>query len=225
MLALEKCRTSLSEYFRKPLFYRDFIKMPSNQDVLVQMAKGLDYIHSQNLIYRDVKPENVLISETNPAVIKWADFGISRAVIAGKNYYEQSKFTGTERWLPNEIINTSESNRLFNFYIVFGSQKCDIFALGCIFFFFLLSGVHPFGDDANVQDNIKNDNPVNIDRKKLFLSIFFPSSFHYLLFFHLGLSSEHFAFTAIKRMITKNILIRPKLSDVINCLEKGTHLD
>lgn len=199
--------------------------MPSDQDVLVQMAKGLDYIHSQNLIYRDVKPENVLISETNPAVMKWADFGISRAVITGTNYFDPSKFTGTERWLPNEIIDTSESNRLFNFSIVFGSQKCDIFALGCIFFFFLLSGVHPFGDDANVQDNIKNDNPVNIDRKKLFLSIFFPSSFHYLLFFHLGLSSEHFAFTAIKRMITKNILIRPKLSDVINSLEKGTHLD
>jgi hypothetical protein len=26
-------------------------------------------------------------------------------------------------------------------------------------------------------------------------------------------------------MISKNILMRPKLSDVINCLEKGTHLD
>lgn len=174
VLALEKCRTSLAEYFGTPLFHRDFIKMPSDKDVLLQMAKGLEYIHSQNLIYRDVKPENVLISESNPAVMKWADFGISRAVVTGTSYFDPSKFTGSERWLANEIIDSSEANKLFNFNLIFGSIKCDTFALGCIFAFFLLDGIHPFGDDYNIQENIKKDNPVNLDGKDIVY--LFPSS-------------------------------------------------
>ena len=183
-LALEKCRTSLADYIGRPLFHRDFIKMPSDKDVLLQMARGLDYIHSQNLIYRDVKPEKVLISENS--VMKWSsDFGISRAVAAGQPYFDQSKFTGSERWLANEIIDTSQANRLFNFTLMSGSIKCDTFALGCIFFFYLSSGIHPFGDDYNIQENIRIDNPVNVDRKNDIL-IHFPVSFMWnLKIFHL----------------------------------------
>ena len=224
-LALEKCRMSLADYIGRPLFHRDFIKMPSDKDVLLQMARGLDYIHSQNLIYRDVKPEKVLISENS--VMKWSsDFGISRAVAAGQPYIDQSKFTGSERWLPNEIIDTSQANRLFNLTLMSGSIECDTFALGCIFFFYLLSGIHPFGDDYNIQENIRIDNPVNVDRKNDTI-IHFPVSFmwNFKNFSFTELSSEHFAFHAIKRMITKDVLMRPKLSDVIVCLEKETPLE
>ena len=141
-------------------------------------------IHSQNLIYRDVKPEKILISENS--VMKWSsDFGISRAVAAGQPYFDQSKFTGSERWLANEIIDTSQANRLFNFTLMSGSIKCDTFALGCIFFFYLSSGIHPFGDDYNIQENIRIDNPVNVDRKNDIL-IHFPVSFMWnLKIFHL----------------------------------------
>ena len=159
-MALEKCLTSLDNYCRKPNVCR-IIPMPSHQEVLLQMAQGLEYIHSKGLIHRDVKPHNILISGDNPAVIKWADFGMSRAVITGSKTFSWSKLQGTDRWLAPELIAASREEK------VQGSQKCDIFALGCCFFFFLVPGIHPFGDrsDNSTQNNIMNKNPVNFDRK------------------------------------------------------------
>jgi serine/threonine protein kinase len=135
--------------------------MPMDREVLLQMAQGLEYIHSQGLIHRDVKPENILISCDNPAVIKWADFGMSRAVVTGSKTFSWSKFQGTDRWLAPELITAPQEKKIK------GSQKCDIFALGCVFFFFLVPGVHPFGDGDNhsTQTNIKDDYPVNFHGK------------------------------------------------------------
>jgi serine/threonine protein kinase len=43
--------------------------------ILSQIFRGLAYIHSRNIIHRDVKPENVLVFHRNPIRIKLADFG------------------------------------------------------------------------------------------------------------------------------------------------------
>ncbi len=160
VLALEKCLTSLDNYCRKPNFCR-IIPMPTDREVLLQMAQGLEYIHSKGLIHRDVKPHNILISSDNPAVIKWADFGMTRAVITGSRTFSWSKLQGTDRWLAPELIEASREDK------VKGSQKCDIFALGCCFFFFLVPGIHPFGDgdEYSTKKNIKEQKQINFDRK------------------------------------------------------------
>ena len=132
------------------------------------MAEGLHYIHSQvvngsqSLIHRDVKPGNILISCDNPAVIKWADFGLSRAVVTGSKSFTWSKLKGTERWLAPELIQQDVKTK------VRGSQSCDVFALGCVFFFYLTKGIHPFGDGDKmvVQNNINGANYVNRNSKK-----------------------------------------------------------
>jgi serine/threonine protein kinase len=51
-------------------------KMPSEIEALWQMADGLAYIHSKNIVHRDIKPDNVLISSS--FVIKISDFGVSK---------------------------------------------------------------------------------------------------------------------------------------------------
>jgi serine/threonine protein kinase len=155
-IAIEKCLTSLDKYCRQPLLYQGVIPMPTDQQVLIQMAEGLHYIHSQivngsqPLIHRDVKPENILISCDNPSAIKWADFGLSRAVVTGSRSFTWSQLKGTERWLAPELIQSDVKTK------VRGSQSCDVFALGCVFFFFLKQGMHPFGDGDKyiVQCNI-----------------------------------------------------------------------
>jgi serine/threonine protein kinase len=160
-LALERCLTSLHDYCCVPQLYHEIVPMSSDQEVLLQMAQGLHYIHLQKLIHRDVKPRNILISYDNPAVIKWADFGMSRAVVTGSKTFSWSKLQGTDRWLAPELITATQEKKIK------GSQKCDIFSLGCVFFFFLIPGVHPFGggDDHSTKNNIKDNNRVNFHRK------------------------------------------------------------
>jgi serine/threonine protein kinase len=158
--------------------------MPTDQQVLHQMAKGLHYIHSQivndlpnlrsqPLIHRDVKPKNILISCDNPSVIKWVDFGLSRNVVNGSRSFTWSQLKETDRWLAPELIQSDVKTK------VRGSQRCDVFALGCVFFFFLTQGMHPFGDGDKyiVQYNIKDMKPVNLNRKQ-FLKLLFTFLFN-----------------------------------------------
>ncbi len=46
-----------------------------------------------------------------------------------------------------------------------GFVQSDIFVTGCVFFYFIKRGIHPFGDKYSIENNILNDNPVNLDRK------------------------------------------------------------
>jgi pheromone a factor receptor len=49
--------------------------------VVLQIAKGLEYLHGQGIVHRDLKPENVLMAAPMPASrIVLADFGSSRYI-------------------------------------------------------------------------------------------------------------------------------------------------
>ncbi len=63
----------------------------TQRKILLQMVKGHRYIYSQKFIYLDVKPGNVLISRNNSAVIKLADFGVSRVVANGSKYFTRNR--------------------------------------------------------------------------------------------------------------------------------------
>ncbi|EFX68475.1 hypothetical protein DAPPUDRAFT_260025 [Daphnia pulex] len=62
IIALELCDASLDRLFLledDPKKYRG--PMPPETEVLLQLAKGLEYIHQMGLVHRDIKPQNVLI--------------------------------------------------------------------------------------------------------------------------------------------------------------------
>ena len=42
---------------------------------IIGMCQGLDYIHVNNVLHRDIKPDNILVSEKG--VVRWCDFGVS----------------------------------------------------------------------------------------------------------------------------------------------------
>ena len=135
--------------------------MPTDKEVLLQMARGLKYIHLQNLIHRDVKPGNILISGDNPAVIKWTDFGVSKKV-KNKNGEAWTFCHGTQGWrAPEVLLNDHES--------LIAGEKSDIFPLGCVFFFFLTPAIHPFGSNFQEREsNIKSQNePISITERTI----------------------------------------------------------
>ncbi len=165
---MEKCLTSLDSFCRQPQLFHGVILMPSDKEVLLQIAEGLQYIHSRNLIHRDVKPENILISGDKPAVIKWTDFGLSKRV-ANKDGTIWSSKKGTKGWMAPEVDKKEMAPDVLPEKVRAG-EKSDIFCLGCVFFFFLTPTIHPFGNNSNerknnirskIQPNLTIPNPAN----------------------------------------------------------------
>lgn len=141
--------------------------IPSVKVGLYQMACGLDYIHSHQLIHRNIKPSNVLISGTNPVLLKWSDFGLSKATDDPGSYTPNAPM-GTYDWMAPEILRevmrtdkSSESNPA-----AIATTFSDIFSAGCVFFFFLKSPLHPFGHEAQIRVNILEGNPLNLESMK-----------------------------------------------------------
>ena len=98
-------------------------------DVVIQACRGLDYAHRNGVVHRDVKPGNLLVSDSD--VVKLADFGIARAT-------DQSSITqvgsvlGTAAYLAPEQARGEEAG-----------PRADLYSLGVVTYQ-LLSGRLPY---------------------------------------------------------------------------------
>jgi serine/threonine protein kinase len=170
MFVLELCDASLDRLFLKkddPKKYRG--PMPQKTEVLLQLAKGLEYIHHMGLVHRDIKPQNVLIrldTTTQQVVMKWADFGYSKQVNE-RGTFTMSGVRGTFNWLAPELLEILDDQSPAETEIQKrGTVKSDVFAEGLVFGYFLSEGVHPFGSSSHqILVNVRKKEPVNLPRK------------------------------------------------------------
>ena len=131
---------------------------------MLQMAQGLQYIHWNGFVHRDIKPANVLISSTEPVHLKLGDFGLSKPTDSKGNYSLRSGIKGTEDWMAPELLEFFSKDKQIGLVLSlqYASNASDIFALGCVFFYFLVF-CHPFGYGNFISENIRYNRPVNWD--------------------------------------------------------------
>ena len=105
---------------------------------LWKVAKGLQVMHKNNVIHRDIKSENILC--TKQGDIKIADLGLS--VFLHEQQMYRKSLRGTPNWFSPEIANG-----------IFYSREVDVWAFGC-FAYELATGEPPFSDHARDQTSL-----------------------------------------------------------------------
>ena len=99
-------------------------------DILQQVAAALDYAHQNNIVHRDIKPQNLMFHQGN--LVKITDFGIATIALAAKSTGTTAGL-GTPQYMSPERIQMSP--------VVDG--RSDQFSLAVIAYQ-LLTGVSPF---------------------------------------------------------------------------------
>lgn len=91
---------------------------------LYQLLRGVHYIHKKKILHRDLKPQNLLISEEN--ILKIADFGLARSFsVSSKNYTHE---VITLWYRPPDVLIGCKNYDI----------NIDMWSIGCIFVEMLL---------------------------------------------------------------------------------------
>ncbi|XP_017389893.1 serine/threonine-protein kinase/endoribonuclease IRE2 isoform X3 [Cebus imitator] len=146
-IALELCRASLQEYVENPDLDRGGLEP---EVVLQQLMSGLAHLHSLHIVHRDLKPGNILITGPDSqglGRVVLSDFGLCKKLPAGRRSFSlHSGIPGTEGWMAPELLQLLPPDS--------PTSAVDIFSAGCVFYYVLSGGSHPFGESLYRQANI-----------------------------------------------------------------------
>uniref|UniRef100_A0AAQ4PXW2 non-specific serine/threonine protein kinase n=1 Tax=Gasterosteus aculeatus aculeatus TaxID=481459 RepID=A0AAQ4PXW2_GASAC len=142
-IAIELCAATLQQYVEDPSCFPELNPIT----LLGQTMCGLSHLHSLNIVHRDLKPRNILLSGPGAlgrvrALI--SDFGLCKKIPDGRSSFSlRSGIPGTDGvYFVLRCFSSSQT------------AAVDVFSAGCVFYFVVSRGQHPFGDPLRRQVNI-----------------------------------------------------------------------
>ena len=111
---------------------------------LMCLTSGIEYIHSQNIVHRDIKPGNIVIipsSSSHPSSLKICDLGISSKL--DSNQLTMQTIKGTIAYSAPEFFTGTYT------------YKIDIWSLGCVFYQ-ICTLHHPFEQNILIPKLLVN---------------------------------------------------------------------
>ncbi|XP_077575176.1 serine/threonine-protein kinase/endoribonuclease IRE1 isoform X2 [Stigmatopora nigra] len=187
-IAIELCAATVQQYVEDPSNFPDL-----NPIILLEQTMcGLLHLHSLNIVHRDLKPRNILLSFPGTlgkvrALI--SDFGLCKKIQDGRNSLSfRSGALGTEGWIAPELVLSISGKKL--------TTAVDIFSAGCVFYYVLSRGKHPFGDNLMRQVKIL-------------------SGEYHLSYFMQNLNEDIVAENLIAQMISAEAACRPSCARVL----------
>ncbi|KAK7262775.1 hypothetical protein RJT34_30355 [Clitoria ternatea] len=124
------------------------------------IVSGIVHLHELGIIHRDLKPQNVLIIKERSLCAKLSDMGISKRLLENMSSLgHNATGGGSSGWqAPEQLVHGRQT------------RAVDIFSLGCVLFFCMSGGRHPFGE------HIERDINILKNQKDLFLVEFIPEA-------------------------------------------------
>jgi eukaryotic-like serine/threonine-protein kinase len=106
--------------------------------VILVCADALKHAHDQNMIHRDIKPDNILV--TSRGVVKVADFGLAKALDEDVSMTQSGTGLGTPLYMaPEQARNAKHVDK-----------RSDIYALGSTLYYFV-TGKLPFTGENTLE--------------------------------------------------------------------------
>ncbi|ODQ63303.1 Pkinase-domain-containing protein [Nadsonia fulvescens var. elongata DSM 6958] len=118
----------------------------ASREIILQVLNSVEYVHGLGISHRDIKPDNILIAQDDPVIVKVTDFGLAKISEAGTFL---KTFCGTLAYLAPEVIagkNKSGPNATY-------SSRVDMWSIGCLAYV-ILTGYLPF--DGTTQEHLYN---------------------------------------------------------------------
>lgn len=130
----------------------------------IQIAKALECAHRNNIIHRDVKPQNILVTENG--LVKVTDFGIAKSSTSA-TITNTTTIMGSAHYLSPEQAKGT-----------FVDLRSDIYSLGIVLYE-MVTGLLPFDGESPVTIALKHIQSEPIEPKKYNISI--PDSLNNLI--------------------------------------------